>query len=144
MAHLLPKRPPPGPLGATNPLNWRLDSSDAGRHVWHYARGEEAEGFEQVWGEDERGVREDEQSVEAKYWLGLQLPVVHGLTSPRGNPYEAAKKGPWSCAGGGREAYPQLGRIRILQATTSTRWSLEWRVWRAIVYVAASFSSDGS
>ena len=37
MAPALPKSyPPPGPLGQTNPYDWRLDSSDHGRHVWYY------------------------------------------------------------------------------------------------------------
>lgn len=30
-----PDRPPPGPLGRTEARNWRLDSTDQGRHVWY-------------------------------------------------------------------------------------------------------------
>lgn len=91
----VPKYPGPGPLGATDPQRWRLDSSDNGRHAWHYARDEDdinATSYEQVWGQDTNNVKEQEQSVEAKYWMGLQLPHVTGLTEP-GNPYEAAAKG---------------------------------------------------
>lgn len=87
-------RPPPGPLGETDPNKWRLDSSDNGRHVWHYIReGEDAIAYEKLWGEDSEGVRDQEQTVETKYELGLPLPHVSGLKSPDGNPYEAAKKG---------------------------------------------------
>lgn len=89
-------RPPPGPLGATDPERWRLDSSDAGRHVWHYVRDEDAPNataFEKLWGSDPREVRKAEQSVEAKHALGLPLPVISGLSDPAGDPWQAAKKG---------------------------------------------------
>lgn len=79
------------PLGATNLANWRLDSSDEGRHVWHYIR-TDSTSLETVWGSDERNVKEEEQSVEAKYWLGMDLPTVAGLKATE-NPFEAAKKG---------------------------------------------------
>lgn len=87
-------RPPPGPLGETDPLRWRLDSSDNGRHIWHYIRtADESTAYETLWGEDTAKVKDSEQTVETKYELGLPLPHVSGLTSPNGNPYEAAKKG---------------------------------------------------
>ena len=83
------------PLGQTNPLNWRLDSSDSGRHVWHYIRDPDADStaYELVCGEDERGVKSQPQSLEAKHALGLPLPTVSGLEHHRGHPYEAARKG---------------------------------------------------
>ncbi|KAL8277972.1 hypothetical protein RQP46_009604 [Phenoliferia psychrophenolica] len=92
----IPPRPGPGPLGATDPSRWRLDSADAGRHVWHYARDADdpdATAFEPLWGDDPRRVREQEQSVEAKHALGLPIPVVQGLSDPAGDPWQAAKKG---------------------------------------------------
>lgn len=83
------------PLGkTTDAARWKLDSSDEGRHVWFYDRPAELPlAYESVWGEDVRGIREKVQSVEAKHAMGLPLPVVTGLTSPEGNPFEAAKKG---------------------------------------------------
>lgn len=84
------------PLGkTTDAARWKLDSSDGGRHVWFYDRPSEVGGgYEAVWGLDERGTREKVQSVEAKYAMQLPLPVVTGLTSPEGSPFQAAKKGP--------------------------------------------------
>lgn len=86
-------RPPPGPLGATDPARWRLDAADKGRHAWHYARDSGAQGYEEVWGEDSSGIRQQEQSEETKYWAGLDLPSVEGLADPQGDPFKAAKKG---------------------------------------------------
>ncbi|KAM0750640.1 putative lanosterol synthase [Meredithblackwellia eburnea MCA 4105] len=87
----------PGPLGATDPLKWRLDSGapgvDIGRHVWHYVRDGDATGYEKLWGEDPRDVKKQQQSAEAKHALGLPLPVPEGLQDPNGNPWKAAKKG---------------------------------------------------
>lgn len=85
-------RPPPGPLGETDPSRWRLDSTND-RHVWHYARGEDALAYEEVWGADEANIKQQEQNDETKYWEGLPLPPVEGLSDPKGDPYEAAKKG---------------------------------------------------
>lgn len=88
---------PPGPLGQTNPLNWRLDSSDEGRHIWHYNRTADddlaAKGYEDVWGEDQAGIRHHQQSTEAKYWIGLDLPKADHLKDANGNPYDAARNG---------------------------------------------------
>lgn len=82
------------PLGkTTDPARWKLDSGDQGRHVWFYDRPTDSTAYEPVWGPDDRGIRTQAQSVEAKYALGVTLPVVAGLVSPQGNPYEAAKKG---------------------------------------------------
>lgn len=86
-------RPPAGPLGQTDPTRWRLDTSDNGRHVWHYLREGDSLGYEELWGEDTAGVKTREQTVETKYELGLPLPPVSGLVSPDGNPYKAASKG---------------------------------------------------
>ncbi|GAA6017322.1 hypothetical protein JCM11491_000630 [Sporobolomyces phaffii] len=90
-----PDYPAPGPLGATDPLRWRLSSADHGRHIWHYAREASAVGFEPVWGFDDLGVRDQHaQSDETKYWLGLDLPETDSaLDDPRGNPFESAKNG---------------------------------------------------
>lgn len=54
--------PPPGPLGATDPTAWRLDTSDEGRVKWTYRPSEDATAKQQ-----------DPQTDEAKYWLGLDL-----------------------------------------------------------------------
>ncbi|KAI5478948.1 lanosterol synthase [Pseudohyphozyma bogoriensis] len=91
----LPKDyPPPGPLGATDPTLWRLDSSsDGGRHVWHYARPTPATAYEAVWGDDPINVREREQNNEEKHALGLPLPVVPGLQNVDGDMKKAAQKG---------------------------------------------------
>lgn len=97
MATSTPEVFPPGPLGQTNPLNWRLDSSDEGRHIWHYVRSQDGPaavgGYETVWGEDQAGVRQAEQSTEAKYWIGLDLPKAEELKGADGNPYKAARNG---------------------------------------------------
>ncbi|KAH8917940.1 terpene synthase [Atractiella rhizophila] len=88
---------PPGPLGQTRIQNWRLDSSDSGRHNWFYVRnekeGEERGAYEEVWREDKRRVRdrkEEEMTDEEKYWLGLDLGA-DSLPDPNGNPLEAAR-----------------------------------------------------
>lgn len=83
------------PLGASDPLKWRLDSSDQGRHVWHYIRPDDdaAVPYELLWGADERNVRAEEQSLEAKHALGLALPAIAALPNPDGHPYDAARKG---------------------------------------------------
>ncbi|KAK4705877.1 hypothetical protein P7C70_g302, partial [Phenoliferia sp. Uapishka_3] len=89
-------RPPAGPLGATDPTRWRLDSQDGGRHVWHYIRDEDSQdatAYEKLWGDDPRQVKKGEQTMEAKHALGLPLPVVSGLSDPAGDPWKAAKKG---------------------------------------------------
>lgn len=88
-----PRRRSSNALRMTDQSRWKLDSSDAGRHVWFYDRPLDSTAYETVWGEDQNGTREKEQTVEAKYALGLPLPTVSGLTSPEGNPYEAASKG---------------------------------------------------
>ncbi|GAA5833036.1 hypothetical protein JCM11251_006487 [Rhodosporidiobolus azoricus] len=91
--------PAAGPLGQTDPTRWRLSSSlDGGRHVWHYARDTSSPSttaYEQLWGQDEAGVRDkEEQDDETRYWLGLDLPKVQGVDpNEAGNPFEAAKKG---------------------------------------------------
>ncbi|GAA6035640.1 hypothetical protein JCM8097_004942 [Rhodosporidiobolus ruineniae] len=90
--------PGPGPLGATDPSRWRLSAAtDGGRHTWHYIRDEDApdaQAYEQLWGEDDEGLRAKEQNDETKYWLGLKLPFKEDVDpSPAENPYEAAKKG---------------------------------------------------
>lgn len=90
-------RPPAGPLGQTDPTRWRLDTSDNGRHVWHYLREANSVAYEELWGEDTAGVKTREQTVETKYELGLPLPPVSGLVSPDGNPYKAAAKGKLAC-----------------------------------------------
>lgn len=85
------------PLGATDLSQWRLDSGDAGRHVWHYVRapGEAGSrlGYEEVWGADERGVKDRQQTEEEKYWLGLPLPQVEVSTAPSTTPLAAARRG---------------------------------------------------
>lgn len=84
---------PPGPLGATDPLRWRLDSSNSG-HYWHYQRDVDSTAYERLWGDDPANVRESlEQTPEAKHALGLPLPVISGLSDPQGDPWESAKKG---------------------------------------------------
>ena len=80
-------------MGQTNPLNWRLDSSDSGRHVWHYIRDSDTTAYETICGEDERRVKSLQQSLEAKHALGLPLPVVPDLQDHAGHPYQAAIKG---------------------------------------------------
>ncbi|GAA5979903.1 hypothetical protein JCM5350_005536 [Sporobolomyces pararoseus] len=85
--------PPPGPLGSTDPLKWRLSSSDHGRHVWHYQDASTSP----VWGQDETRVKEQPlQNDESKYWLGLNLEEEEEtgkLKDPKGNPFESAKNG---------------------------------------------------
>lgn len=98
------------PLGQTDPAAWRLDSSDHGRHVWHYI----GSSHEAVWGDDPRLVKERPQSLEATYALGLPLPAVAGLLDPKGNPHDAASKGacsrtaPALTDGPGYEFYKRL------------------------------------
>lgn len=88
-----PARPPPGPLGATDPSRWRLDSSND-RHLWFYDRVPGSTAYEQVWGQDSAEFRAQEQNDETKYWTGLPLPPSEtNLVDPQGNPYESARKG---------------------------------------------------
>lgn len=92
--------PPPGPLGQTDPTRWRLSSAqDGGRHVWHYTRDNDAldaQPYEQIWGDDQAGVREAEQNDETAYWLGLKLPFLDGVDPAAAKtPFEAANKGPY-------------------------------------------------
>ena len=88
--------PGPGPLGATDPTRWRLDSSDAGRHCWSY------EGGSSVPLASKPANRP--QSTEDKHWLGL--PAVRlrphdrltrqgipDLEDPEGDPLKAARNG---------------------------------------------------
>lgn len=83
---------PRPPLGETDPSRWRLDSTND-RHVWHYIREGDALAYEEVWGSDDAGLRQQEQNDETKYWEGLPLPEVEALSEPNGDPYAAAKKG---------------------------------------------------
>ncbi|GAA6003609.1 hypothetical protein JCM10207_003508 [Rhodosporidiobolus poonsookiae] len=90
--------PQPGPLGATDPKRWRLSAAtDGGRHVWHYLRDQDAQDahpYETVWGNDDEGVRTQDQTDEAAYWLGLNLPFLDTVdSSPAETPIEAAQKG---------------------------------------------------
>ena len=78
------------PLGTTDLLSWRLDSSDAGRHVWHYAS---AQSYPALWGPDDNSVRSISQSPETKYALGLPLDAVAPLANPAGAPLAAARNG---------------------------------------------------
>ena len=48
------------PLGATDLRRWRLRVSDGGRHVWHYL-------------ENDEDVAKWPQTLEDKYWLGLDM-----------------------------------------------------------------------
>ncbi|KAH8927257.1 terpene synthase [Atractiella rhizophila] len=82
----------PGPLGGTNPMKWRLDSSDSGRHVWHYVEGQEREKYDGVWGDDAKGVMEREQTKEELYWLGLGTHSP-ALDDANGDPARAARNG---------------------------------------------------
>ncbi|GAA5852349.1 hypothetical protein JCM8547_006750 [Rhodosporidiobolus lusitaniae] len=88
---------PAGPLGQTDPSRWRLSSAtDGGRHVWHYARpsSSSSQQYEQLWGNDDEGLRDKEQNDETAYWLGLELPFKDGVDpTPAEGPFEAAKKG---------------------------------------------------
>lgn len=91
------ERPPAGPLGATDPTRWRLDSSQD-RHVWHYDRPQQASGnntaYETVWGPRPTEQLAAEQNDETKYWLGLDVPAPQPpLQQPQGNPYKAAQNG---------------------------------------------------
>ncbi|KAM0755369.1 terpene synthase [Meredithblackwellia eburnea MCA 4105] len=82
------------PLGETDRYLWHLDSSDGGRHVWHYDRPESnPTPYEALWGPDEGGVKLGKQTVESKFMLGLPLPLVEGLEDPEGDLWKAAKKG---------------------------------------------------
>lgn len=73
--------PAAGPLGTpTDPSLWRLDSSDSGRHVWHYLG--ENTGPSDLTGLSpfEKG-KARAQNVEEKHWLGLEtvhLPLSGG------------------------------------------------------------------
>ncbi|GAA98168.1 uncharacterized protein L969DRAFT_93224 [Mixia osmundae IAM 14324] len=83
--------PGPGPLGATDPLRWRLNASDEGRHNWFYLRSDK----DTLGGgrnELETPATDRPQSCEDKFWLGLatDLPT---LESADGNPYKAAQNG---------------------------------------------------
>lgn len=53
-----------GPLGATDPSRWRLDSSDAGRHNWAYQGGSTTVPLASL------PINRD-QTPEDRYWLGL-------------------------------------------------------------------------
>ena len=67
--------PSAGPLGATDPLLWRLDSSDSGRHVWHYL-GEEGGRAELNGSSPFAGPsKARDQNAEEKHWLGLPTVV---------------------------------------------------------------------
>lgn len=87
------------PLGSTDPTRWRLDSGDAGRHVFHYARAADESGavraFEDVWGDDEKYVKEREgQTDEEMYWLGLEMPSDgRGEEALPATPLESARRG---------------------------------------------------
>lgn len=86
------------PLGTTDRSRWRLDSGDSGRHVWHYVRlaGEDGSvpAYEDVWGEDERGVKErGEQTDEEKYWLGSRLESDGQDDVSPATPMDAARRG---------------------------------------------------
>ncbi|KAL8292767.1 hypothetical protein RQP46_001379 [Phenoliferia psychrophenolica] len=135
-APITPLKPPQAsPLGTTDLRQWRLSSSDEGRHVWHYA---DATRYPELWGPDGDNVRGGEQSVETKYALGLPLDEVVGLEDPAGRPYEAAKKGfefykrlqasdgHWS----GESAGPLflLGGMIIALYITHTSIPDEWRI----------------
>ena len=50
-------------------------------------------GYEEVWGADERGVKDRQQTEEEKYWLGLPLPQVEVSTAPSTTPLAAARRG---------------------------------------------------
>ncbi|KAM0786634.1 hypothetical protein ACM66B_002086 [Microbotryomycetes sp. NB124-2] len=85
--------PPAGPLGQTDPQRWRLDSTND-RHVWHYSRpGPSPPAYEQVWGPDDAGLRDQPQSDETKYWLGLELDMTTGIVHHDGDPFTAAQNG---------------------------------------------------
>lgn len=124
---------PPGPLGQTDPSLWRLDSSDSGRHVWHYIRSQDSSsnpgssagaGYEPVWGEDSARVREGPQTTEAKYWLGMDLPPAQKLPDPKGNPYEAARNGESACAMRGGRGRPRAVGLGLSAAEWS--WREQW------------------
>jgi hypothetical protein len=64
------------PLGETDLKLWRLDSSDAGRHVWHYLGATEVN---EVAGPCPFNA-DTPQSFEDKHWLGL--PTVMPARTP--------------------------------------------------------------
>jgi len=96
--------PGAGPLGATDPLLWRLDSSDSGRHVWHYLPA----GQNELTGESPFLGNPREQNFEEKHWLGLPTVSTFAaslvtertvdldyqdapeLSDPQGDPLKAA------------------------------------------------------
>ena len=63
--------PDAGPFGSTDPLLWRLDSSDSGRHVWHYLGEEGGRSVLNGPSPFDKG-KGRAQNVEEKHWLGLK------------------------------------------------------------------------
>lgn len=97
---LAPRTAKQGPLGHSDLTKWRLDSTDGGRHVWHYVRDEEGRAgsviapHEEVWGLDDKNVRGRDQTEEDKFWLGIDIGDGPGTAEePASTPLEAARRG---------------------------------------------------